>query len=67
MLIYCDSPCAAQGLTSYRYRGGFGWIMIGARNTAEALSEAQRSTYELVTTDRLQVWSGDTYLNIKSV
>ena len=27
----CDRPLAAQGLTSYRYKGTYSWIMISAR------------------------------------
>jgi hypothetical protein len=38
-----DRPCAAEGLTSYRYRGEYGWIMIGAKDDADALHEASRS------------------------
>ena len=36
-----DKPCADYGLTSYRYRGTYGWIMIrgvhGAANCLNAL------------------------------
>ena len=39
-----DRPCAAPGLWSYRYRGRYGWIMIGARDDADAMREARRST-----------------------
>jgi hypothetical protein len=28
-----NKPLAAAGLTSYRYKGRYGWIMIGARDT----------------------------------
>lgn len=54
-----DRPLADHGLTSYRYRGRFGWIMIGAHNDDDALRSAQRSMTECdgPTWDRLQVWS----------
>lgn len=50
-----DRPCAAHGLVSYRAKGCYGWIMIGAMNEAHAMNEARRSTPE--PTD-LQVWDG---------
>ena len=53
-----DKPMAAPGLTSYRARGQFGWIMIGASDAAQALREAKRSTPS--PTD-LQVWNGTAY------
>ncbi len=58
----CDKPCAAIGLISYRYRGRFSWIMIGARDHADALREAARSTADPIVPDRLQVWSGNQYV-----
>lgn len=56
-----DRPLAVPGLTSYRYRGRFGWIMIGARDTADALREAARSTDDTITPERLEIWSGVQY------
>jgi hypothetical protein len=50
-----DRPCAAQDLISYRYKGRYGWIMIGARNDSDALREAGRST-DRVSIDNLQIW-----------
>jgi hypothetical protein len=44
-----DKPLAAPGLNSYRYRGRYGFIMIGATDTPDALNEARRSTDEPVT------------------
>jgi hypothetical protein len=46
MSSYWDKPCAAAGLVSYRYKGQFGWIMIGAKNHGDALVEACRSTHD---------------------
>ena len=60
----CDRPLAAPGLTSYRYAGRYGWIMIGATDDAGALREAQRSTRDAVTADRLQVWGGHEYQTV---
>lgn len=61
----CDKPLAAHGLTSYRYRGRYGWIMIGAPNHADALREAARSTADTIVPDRLQVWNGAQYAPAK--
>lgn len=54
-----DRPCAAPGLTSYRARGVFGWIMIGATDAADAMREARRSTAE---PHGLEVWDGARYV-----
>lgn len=53
---FYDKPCAAPGLFSFRYRGRYGWIMIGARNAIDALHEAARSTDGPVTADSLEHW-----------
>ena len=53
-----DRPCAAEGLTSYRARGRYGWIMIGAADDADAWREALRSTD---TPTDLQRWDGTEY------
>lgn len=53
-----DRPCAAPGLTSYRYRGGHGWIMIGARDDLDAFNQAKRSLSSDHHPDmrRMEVW-----------
>lgn len=61
MINLCDKPMAAHGLTSYRYKGRYGWIMIGAKDDNDALNEAQRSTSDKVTMENLQVWKGSQY------
>jgi len=61
-----DLPLASEWLTSYRYRGRFGWVMIGANNHSEALREASRSISERVTTDKLEVWNGDRYQPVEA-
>lgn len=58
-----NKPCAAHGLTSYRYRGRYGWIMIGARDNADALREAARSTSDAIVPANLQRWNGNAYEN----
>ena len=57
-----DKPCAAHGLTSYRYRGRYGWIMIGARDDADALREAARSSSDAINRANLQIWNGTEYV-----
>jgi hypothetical protein len=54
-LAKADRPMAAQGLRSYRARGRFGVIMIGARDDAEAMREALRSTDK---PEGLERWTG---------
>lgn len=63
MTAYWDRPCAAPGLTSYRLRQPFGWVMIGARNQADALLQALRSTDGAKLAD-LQVWDGSRYVPV---
>lgn len=61
----CNRPLAAYGLISYRYKGTFGWIMIGAKDHADALREAGRSTHAPIVANRLQVWNGAEYVNVE--
>lgn len=61
-----DKPLADHGLISYRYRGRFGWIMIGASNNDDALSEARRSTDYPVSIDKLEIWNGSEYVPVKT-
>jgi hypothetical protein len=56
-----DKPLAAPGLISYRCRGEFGWIMIGAKDNEDALNEARRSS-DNVKPETLQVWNGKEYV-----
>ena len=56
---HTERPCAAPGLTSYRY----GHIMIGATSTRDALNEADRSlTQGTATVDCLEIWNALTGL-----
>jgi hypothetical protein len=60
-----DRPCAAKGLISYRYKGHYGWIMIGAKDHTDALNEARRSIVNgVVSPDRLQVWNDTRYVDV---
>lgn len=63
-----DKPLAAFGLISYRYRGNYGWIMIGATDHADALSETARSlSYGKPSIDRLEIWNGQVYVPVSSL
>ena len=61
-----DKPCAAHGLTSYRYKGRYSWIMIGARDDADALREAARSSSDAIDRANLQIWNGAEYVTSNS-
>jgi hypothetical protein len=41
---FYERPCAAAGLISYRYRGRYGWIMIGAIAARRAISNGSRNS-----------------------
>lgn len=60
-MSFYDRPLAGPGLISYRYAGPYGWLMIGAKNDRDALVQAQRSTDEPVTPDKLERWNGTEY------
>ena len=52
-----DKPLAAAPLKSFRYRGRYGYVMIGATDVADALREAGRSLEnDTPTMDRLELW-----------
>jgi hypothetical protein len=60
---HTERPCAAAGLTSYRYAGRYGHIMIGATNTQDAIVQADRSlTQGAATVDGLEIWNALTGL-----
>jgi hypothetical protein len=70
MTFITDLPLAEKGYTSYRYRGSFGWIMIGAKDDADALNQASRSLCNPrdlpPTRDRLEVWNGVRYTAVNA-
>ena len=60
-----SKPLAAEGYDSYRYKGAYGWIMIGANSDAEALGEARRSIPDpkvVLSLEKLQRWDGSAYV-----
>jgi hypothetical protein len=59
-----NKPCASPNLHSFRYRGRYGWIMIGAHDALDALREASRSTGGSVSIKSLQEWNGESYANV---
>lgn len=64
---FTDKPLAAKGLISYRYKGNFGWIMIGAYNHDDAMNQAKRNicSAHKLTKDNLQIWNGiDKYIPV---
>jgi hypothetical protein len=60
-----NKPCASPNLQSFRYRGRYGWIMIGAHDVLDALREAARSTGGNVTLQSLQEWDGEQYAPVE--
>lgn len=56
---FSEIPCATGELTSYRARGNYGYIMIGAKSDAEAMREAFRSS---PAARDLEVWNGAEYM-----
>lgn len=58
---FWNRPCASHGLHSYRLRGPYGWIMIGARDHEDAMREAARSTPS-PSREALGVWNGVEYV-----
>lgn len=64
-MSYHTRPCAAAGLESYRCRGRFGWIMIGAVSDENALSEARRS-WSGAEMNHIERWNGDRYVPLVS-
>ena len=57
-----DKPLANKGLKSYRYKGNHGYIMIGAKDVEEALTQANLSLSSgAATVDKLQVHKNGEY------
>lgn len=61
-----DRPLASHGLVSYRYRGDFGFVMIGAKNHFDALNQARRSISRRPDPRLLEVWDGEKYVPVES-
>lgn len=60
-----ETPCAAKGLLSYRYKANMGWVMIGATDDADALSDAQRSFPYKAEMKNLERWDGQKYVGVE--
>lgn len=59
-----DRPLAMPPFKSYRLRGPFGFIMIGARNDDDAMQEAARST-PAPKRENLERWDGQSYVPLR--
>jgi hypothetical protein len=51
---------AAYGLISYRIKGRYGFIMIGARDHNDAWNQALRSS-KYLERKNLEIWNGKEY------
>ena len=61
-----DKPLAIKGLVSYRYKGNYGSIMIGATDNDDALSEASRSLgQETASIDNLEIFKNGRYVKVQ--
>ena len=60
---FSDRPMGDPGLTSYRCKGRYGWIMIGARNDDDAWSEARRSS-DYADKNTLERWTEGKYIRV---
>lgn len=60
---FTERPLAMAGLISYRCKGRYGWIMIGAIDKADAMNEARRSSQTAKPED-LEVWDGERYVPV---
>ena len=60
LALFTDRPLAAPGLLSFRCKGNHNWIMIGAKDQADALVQAKRSCEEARECN-LQTWNGLAY------
>jgi len=58
-----ERPCAAHGLISYRCRGRYDWVWIGATDHVDALKQARRSC-EVAQESDLQIWNGVRYVDV---
>jgi hypothetical protein len=67
MIDIYNKPMAIQGLKSYRYKGRYGYIMIGAKDTQDALREAARSTDSEITIDNLEAWDYSKHMYIQAI
>lgn len=59
-----NRPLAASGFQSYRCKGAFGWIMIGATDDDDAMVQARRSSAHAKRED-LQKWVNGGYVPVE--
>ena len=59
MASHVNRPCAGAGLISFRYKGPYGFVMLGAANTEDALREARRSVTGPATVNNLDIWDAE--------
>ncbi len=57
----CERPLASPGLLSFRLALPFSFVMIGAKDDADAMIQASRSTPHPRIED-LQRWNGQAYV-----
>lgn len=62
-----NMPLASEGFNSYRYKGVFGYIMIGANSTEDALSQAKLSfgSKSEACVDKLEIWDESKNVYVK--
>lgn len=58
-----NMPLASVGYTSYRCKGRYGWIMIGAKDNNDAMQQARRTDPNADILD-LEIWNGSVYERI---
>jgi cobalamin biosynthesis Co2+ chelatase CbiK len=62
-----ERPSAAPGKTAYRYRYGFGWIMVDAKDQDDALKKVGVATCDedyVPNLKHLEIWNGTEYEKI---
>ena len=66
---YWDKPCASKGFISYRYKGRYGYIMIGAYSHSDALNEVRRSTFGEPDINILEIYCdiAKKYINVNNL
>ena len=63
--MFKDKPLASPGLISYRHKSPYGYVMIGATDDNNALSEANRSLENKTASfDSLERWNGTCYVPV---
>ena len=68
VIDFTNLPLAVAPYLSYRYKGQYGWIMIGALDDTDAMREVRRSVGErvLISNEFLEKWNGTKYMPTSS-